>query len=74
MPFQRLVREILQDMHFTVQYRIQASAVLVIQESAEALLVHLFEDSNLCALHAKRVTIIQSDTKLLALRIRGFRA
>ena len=72
LPFQRLVREILQDMHFTVPFRIQASAVLAIQESAEDYLVHLFEATNLCALHAKRVTIIQRDM-LLAQRIRGVR-
>ena len=43
---------------------------MALQEAAEAFLVHLFEDSNLCAIHAKRVTIMQKDIQL-ARRIRG---
>ena len=35
------------------EYRWQAQALIALQESAEAHLVHLFEDSNLCAIHAK---------------------
>jgi histone H3 len=46
------------------------SALLALQESAEAHLVGLFEDSNLCAIHAKRVTIMPRDMQL-ARRIRG---
>lgn len=38
--------------------------------TAHSYLVHLFEDSNLCALHAKRVTIMQRDMQLVR-RIRG---
>lgn len=37
--------------------RFQSHAVLALQEAAEAYLVGLFEDTNLCAIHAKRVTI-----------------
>jgi len=48
----------------------QASAITALQEAAEAHLVHLFEDSNLCAIHAKRVTIMVQDMQL-ARRIRG---
>ena len=44
---------------------------MALQEAAEAYLVHLFEDSNLCAIHAKRVTIFVKDIQL-ARRIRGF--
>jgi histone H3 len=47
LPFQRLVREVAQD--FKNDLRFQASAVLALQESAEAFLVSLFEESNLCA-------------------------
>ncbi|RWW28394.1 hypothetical protein GW17_00007141 [Ensete ventricosum] len=65
LPFQRLVREIAQDF--------KSHAVLALQEAAEAYLVGLFEDTNLCAIHAKRVTIMPKDIQL-ARRIRGERA
>jgi histone H3 len=68
LPFQRLVRELAQD--FRNDLRFQSSAVLALQEAAEAYLVALFEDTNLCAIHAKRVTIMPKDI-LLARRIRG---
>lgn len=55
LPFQRLVREIAQD--FKHDLRFQSSAISALQESAESYLVSLFEDTNLCAIHAKRVTI-----------------
>jgi len=50
--------------------RWQSQAIMALQEAAEAFLVHLFEDSNLCAIHAKRVTIMAKDMQL-ARRIRG---
>lgn len=70
-PFQRLVREICQDFGPNVgeQYRWQSSAVAALQEAAEAYLVKLFEDTNLCTIHAKRVTILPKDMQL-ARRIR----
>ncbi|KAJ2153468.1 centromeric DNA-binding histone H3-like protein cse4 [Coemansia sp. RSA 1287] len=77
LPFARVVREIAQD--YVSDYthsgtptglRWQSSAILALQEASEAFLVHLFEDANLCALHAKRVTIMQRDIQL-ARRIRG---
>ena len=52
LPFQRLVREIASDFKFDVRF--QSHAVLSLQEAAEAYLVGLFEDTNLCAIHAKR--------------------
>lgn len=70
LPFQRLVREISQD--FKPNLRFQTSAILALQEAAEAYLVGLFEDTNLCAIHAKRVTIMPKDMAL-ARRIRGER-
>mmetsp|Transcript_29612 Transcript_29612/g.86259 ORF Transcript_29612/g.86259 Transcript_29612/m.86259 type:complete len:166 (+) Transcript_29612:261-758(+) len=70
-PFQRLVREIAQD--FKTDLRFQSTAVLALQEAAEAYLVGLFEDTNLCAIHAKRVTIMPKDIQL-ARRIRGERS
>ncbi|EFO86990.1 hypothetical protein CRE_19355 [Caenorhabditis remanei] len=70
-PFERLVREIAQD--FMREYRFQSSAIMALQEASEAYLVEIFELKNLCALHAKRVTIIPKDIQLTR-RIRGERA
>ena len=55
LPFQRLVREIAQD--FKTDLRFQSAAIGALQEASEAYLVSLFEDTNLCAIHAKRVTV-----------------
>ena len=71
LPFQRLVREVSQD--YKSDLRFQSSALLAIQEASEAYLVGLFEDTNLCAIHAKRVTIMPKDIQL-ARRIRGERS
>ena len=71
LPFQRLVREIAQD--YKTDLRFQSAAVLCLQEAAEAYLVGLFEDTNLCAIHAKQVTIMPKDIQL-ARRIQGERA
>ena len=70
LPFQRVVREIAQD--FKTDLRFQSAAILCLQEAAEAYLVKLFDDANLCAIHARRVTIMPKDI-LLARRIRGER-
>ena len=63
LPFSRLVHEIAQavgktDMHF------QGSTIICLQEATEAFLVGLMEDTNLCAIHAKRVTIMPKDIQL----------
>uniref|UniRef100_A0A803L2R8 Core Histone H2A/H2B/H3 domain-containing protein n=1 Tax=Chenopodium quinoa TaxID=63459 RepID=A0A803L2R8_CHEQI len=71
LPFQRLVREIAQS--FKTDLRFQSHAVFALQEASEAYLVGLFEDTNLCAIHAKRVTIMMKDIQL-ALRIRSHNA
>ena len=76
MPFQRLAREIVQDLNKGVSFprhdanRFQSTSLLAMQESVEAFSVGLFEDANLCAIHAKRVTIMPKDMQL-SLRIRG---
>ena len=78
LPFQRLVREISGD-HKVItsplcgKVRFQSLAIAALQEASEAYLVGLFEDTNLCAIHAKRVTIMPKDIQL-ARRIRGERA
>ena len=59
LPFQRLVREIAQE--FKPDLRFQGSAVMALQEATEAYLVSVFEDTNLCAMHAKSVTIMPRD-------------
>ena len=70
LPFQRLVREIATE--YKSDLRFQSQAILALQEAAEAYMVGLFEDTNLCAIHAKRVTIMPKDIQL-ARRIRGER-
>ena len=62
MPFQRLVREIAQT--YSPYLRFQSGAILALQEAAEAYLVGLLEDSNLCAIHMKGVTIMPRDIQL----------
>eukprot|EP01054_Gregarina_sp_Poly1_P004312 Gregarina_sp_Poly_1__4311@NODE_233_length_11059_cov_49_751365_g206_i0_p5_GENE_NODE_233_length_11059_cov_49_751365_g206_i0NODE_233_length_11059_cov_49_751365_g206_i0_p5_ORF_typecomplete_len213_score25_85Histone/PF00125_24/1_9e41CENPS/PF15630_6/3_6e05Bromo_TP/PF07524_13/0_00011CENPT_C/PF15511_6/0_00041TFIID31kDa/PF02291_15/0_0017CBFD_NFYB_HMF/PF00808_23/0_0065_NODE_233_length_11059_cov_49_751365_g206_i01037311011 len=71
LPFQRLVKEIAQT--FKAELKFQSQAILALQEAAEAYLVGLFEDTNLCANHARRVTIMQKDI-MLARKIRGERS
>jgi histone H3 len=70
LPFQRLVKEIAGELTNGKNLRFQASAMGALQEAAEAHLVALFEDTNLAAIHAGRVTIQQKDIRL-ARRIRG---
>ena len=67
-PFIRLVREIALD--FKKDLKFQSQAIMALQEAAESYLVGVFEDTNLCAIHAKRVTIFPKDIRL-ARRIRG---
>ena len=69
-PFARLVREIAQDFRQELQF--QNSAIGALQEAAEAYLVGLFEDTNLCAIHTKQITIMPKDIQL-ARCIRGER-
>ena len=70
-PFLRLVREIGED--FKTELRYTGTSILALQESSKAYLVSLFEDTNLCAIHGKRVTIMPKDIEL-ARRIRGERS
>ncbi|XP_075718931.1 histone H3-like centromeric protein A [Rhinoderma darwinii] len=69
-PFCRLVREICLKYSRGMFYYWQSTALMALQESAEAFLVRLFEDSYLCSLQAKRVTLFVKDVQL-ARRIRG---
>jgi len=68
LPFQRLVREIAET--FKLNLRFDSHAITALQEASEAYLTSVFEDTNLCAIHAKRVTIMPKDMAL-ARRIRG---
>ena len=68
LPFQRVVKEIMQKVQDDL--RLQSTAILVLQEVGETFLVGLLEQSNLCALPAKRVTIMPKDVQL-ARCIRG---
>ena len=77
-PFQKLIREILQEYRIcpdgpgtpSVQVRFQSTAIAALQEAAENFIVGLYEDVNLLAIHARRVTIMPRDIHL-ALCIRG---
>ena len=71
LPFQRLVRETAQDMKGRLNFA--SGAILALQEAAKAYLIGLFEDTNLCAIHAKRITIMPKDIQL-ARCIRGERS
>ena len=71
LPFQRVVREIAMD--FKSDLRFKCSATLALQEASESYLVGIMEDSNLLAIHAKRVTIMTKDIQLCR-RIRGERS
>ncbi|CAG2121876.1 unnamed protein product, partial [Medioppia subpectinata] len=70
LPFQRLVREIAAE--FKDELLFQSAAISALHESAEAYLVGLFEDANLCAIHSRRVTVMPRDIQL-SRRIRGER-
>ena len=72
LAFARLFREILQKDLGKSDYRVQASAIAAVQEGSEAYIVGLLEDSNLCAIHGRRVTIMPKDIHL-AQRLRGER-
>ena len=63
LPFQRVVREIAQDHKSELKF--QGSSILAMQEAAEAMLVQRLEDTNYCAIHAKRVTIMPKDLQLV---------
>ena len=69
-PFQRLVRDICSKVD--ADLRFQSQALVALQESAEAYITGLLQDANLCATHAKRVTLMRKDV-ILARRIRGDR-
>ena len=62
LPFQRVIREIAQECKSNLRF--QSSAIVALQEAAELFLIGLFEDTNLYAIHAKRVTIMPKDIQL----------
>ena len=69
-PFGRLCRQLAssvqrQGVFQHQEYRWQAGALMALQEAAEAFLVSLFEDSMLCAIHSKRVTLMKRDLDLV---------
>ena len=68
LPFQRIVREIASEQKNDLRF--QATSIMALQEATEAFMVSLFEDTNLAAIHAKRVTVMPKDLQL-ARRIRG---
>lgn len=72
-PFQRLVRDISEEIwkqFGQTALKFQTASLSALHEAAESYLVGLFEDTNLCAVHAKRVTIMPKDMQL-ARKMRG---
>ena len=77
LPFQKLIREISQEYRVcpdgpgtpSIQVRFQSTLIAALQEAAENFIIGLFEDVNLLAVHANRVTVMPQDVRL-ALRIR----
>ena len=62
LPFQRFVREVTQNVRGDLRF--QATALAASQEASKAYLIGLLEDTNLCAIHARRVTIMPKDLQL----------
>ncbi len=69
-PFARLVRELTMQITDNSDIRYKSKALNALHEAAETYLVGFFEDANLLAIHAKRVTLLPKDCAL-AYRIRG---
>ena len=71
LPFSRCVRDVLNSLHPRGnEFRWQLAGLQCLQEAAEAYLVGILSDANLCSLHAKRVTLMPRDLQLI-LRLRG---
>lgn len=68
--FVRLVKSVVQDLVPGSSLRFQSTALQVLQEASETYLTGLFDDANLCAMHANRITIKPKDMQL-AYRLRG---
>lgn len=79
-PFVRLVKHVMHEVQLVpingkmqlpanAVQRLQLNAALALQEGLEAALIGIFEDANLAAIHAKRVTVMEKDVTL-TMRIR----
>ena len=64
LPFQRFVREVVWTLFDHKEYRFQSTALLALQEAAEAYLVRMFEEVNDICIHGNRVTIQAKDMLL----------
>ena len=62
LSFQKLVREIAYQQKDDLRF--QSTALLALQEAAEAYLIRMFTHVNLFAIHARRVTIQARDIQL----------
>ena len=63
LAFSRLVREVATEVS-SKNFRFQSAAIKALQEESEAYLIGLLEDSQLCTIHAKHVTLMPKDMKL----------
>ncbi|CAI8048942.1 Histone H3-like centromeric protein A [Geodia barretti] len=48
-----------------MEFRWQKAAIECLQEASEAYLVHLLSDAYLCSVHARRVTLMPRDVRLI---------
>ncbi|KAL0941678.1 histone H3 [Colletotrichum truncatum] len=64
-PFQRLWKEICDDIDPSKRLRWQATAISALQESSESLLFGVFDIINFAAIHTNRVTIKPKDLHLV---------
>ena len=67
LPFQRFVRELCVDITKKTDFRWQLTAMLALQEAAEAYVVAFFRDSVYAMVHAKRKTLMPKDMRLVLL-------
>ena len=65
LPFQRVVREVTQNLGAIDDLRFTPGAIFALQEASEVFLVNLMEDANLCTIHCGRITITPKDYHLV---------
>ena len=68
--FSALVQDVVQTMYPNQGYKFSLRGIAALHVASEDYIIGLFEDSYLCALHAKRITLMKKDMNL-ARRLRG---
>ena len=65
LPFQRVVREVAQNLGAIDDLRFTPDAIFALQEASKVFLVNLMEDANLCTIHHGRITVTPKDYHLV---------